>query len=130
MKKLLALILAVCVLSALAACGGDDDGDSAPVSDLIGSWKSKDTEQFFGDSVMLLEFSVDYTGRETSYTQGGLWLWTLPFIWEASDGYLTMEGNNITIFKYEVEGNTLTLSFVGFDVWGVHLDGVYAFQRA
>ena len=126
MKKLLALILTVSVLSALAACGGGGD------SDLVGSWESKDTPELGGGSIFL-EFSRDGTGRETSYMQGGRIISSGPFTWEAEDGYLILLFSSSSMsFTYEVDGDALILSFTGWgwDIWDAHPDGVYIFQRA
>ena len=107
MKKLFFMMLVVCVLLALAACGGGRG------SGLPGEWEGR-----ADGMALVLVFSSDGTGYESWYTTGAMRMRLSRdrITWETDSGNLTITlGVNSRTYEYEIDGNTLTLSRDAFD---------------
>lgn len=103
MKKLTALIIALCLTCVtLTACGGDEpvQSDSA----LVGTW----SEDYFDSGYI---FNADLTGTDT--------FWDLTFTYTAGDGIITITYDEDpwgkADYTYSISGDSLTMQRISDD---------------
>lgn len=114
MKKVLALVLALILIVALAACGDSKDSKGSKNSQLVGTWKL--------DSDWVLETAAKEAGmtaeemKKTLATIGMSLddlLGAMTFTFENDGkGKVNMEGEEAS-FTYKVDGNKLTMTSEG-----------------
>ena len=147
MKKIFALILALTMVFALAACGGETapettapaSGTAAPVTPDASSWKYtvRGVEiQMHADAAPVLEAlgepvsyteeaSCAFTGLDKTYNYGGFFLNTYPIgdkdyiygVWLMDDSSTTPEGIYIGATQAEVEAAYGTEGFNGSNAY-------------
>lgn len=103
MKKITALILALCLACmALTACGSDDTVQSDAA--VVGTW----AEDFFDSGYI---FNEDLTGTDT--------FWDMTFTYIASDGIITItydeEVWGKADYTYSISGDSLTMQRISDD---------------
>lgn len=99
MKKILALMLAVCLcMSALTACGREEE-DTENDTEIIGTW----SEDYFDSGYI---FNEDLTGTDT--------FWELTFTYTACDGTVTISYDEeiwgSVSYTYVINGDYLTMT--------------------
>ena len=147
MKKIFALILALTMVFALAACGGETApetnapaaGDATPVTPDASSWKYTVQGvdiQMHADAAPVLEAlgepvsyteeaSCAFTGLDKTYFFGGFYLQTYPMgeedfiysVWLVDDSSTTPEGIYIGATQAEVEAAYGAESFNGSNAY-------------
>ena len=147
MKKIFALILALTMVFALAACGGETapettapaSGTAAPVTPDASSWKYTVRGvdiQMHADAAPVLEAlgepvsyteeaSCAFTGLDKTYNYGGFFLNTYPIgdkdyiygVWLMDDSSTTPEGIYIGATQAEVEAAYGTEGFNGSNAY-------------
>ena len=147
MKKIFALILALTMVFALAACGGETapettapaSGTAAPVTPDASSWKYTVRGvdiQMHADAAPVLEAlgepvsyteeaSCAFTGLDKTYNYGGFFLNTYPIgdkdyiygVWLMDDSSTTPEGIYIGASQAEVEAAYGTEGFNGSNAY-------------
>ena len=147
MKKIFALILALTMVFALAACGGETApettapaaGDATPVTPDASSWKytvqgvdimmhanAAPILKALGDPVNFTEeASCAFTGLDKTYYYGGFYLQTYPMgeedfvysVWLVDDSSTTPEGIYIGASQAEVEAAYGTEGFNGSNAY-------------
>ena len=147
MKKIFALILALTMVFALAACGGETApetnapaaGEATPVTPDASSWKytvqgvdimmhanAAPILKALGDPVNFTEeASCAFTGLDKTYYYGGFYLQTYPMgeedfvysLWLVDDSSTTPEGIYIGASQAEVEAAYGTEGFNGSNAY-------------
>ena len=104
MKKTLALILSLCLITAMLAGCGKKSSDEAADDTLAGTW-------VYGDFDTGYIFNTDLTGTDTFFD--------LTFTYTAEDGTLTItydsELYGSVSYTYEVTDTTLTMTRISDD---------------
>lgn len=113
MKKVL-FLLALLPLFALIGCSSDDENNSKPEQELIGSWVEVTKNEF--EEKRHLTFRADMTGN--IYISVGERIdWERDFTWEVADNIIKVtytsggvESGTYELGTYEVDGDTLIMN--------------------
>lgn len=107
MKKLSAIVLVLCVLFSLAACGGGEGGIGKKET-LVGTWELYDEGASAPKAVYV--FNEDMTGERTTVRNARTEKQSFTYTDDGSVLFISYQNKTTDTFNYSLEPGKLTLS--------------------